>query len=123
MNASNVISPVKNCLFIFLMMLLPGTLFAQETVCIQCHGSLPDRLGEPVKLWRESIHSTNNISCHNCHGGDPADSANAMSPSRGFLGRRKTAKYHLRSPPHRRHGGLPEKCPVSLVVPEIGSAW
>ena len=57
-----------------------------ETVCIQCHGSLPDRLGEPVKLWRGSIHADNGISCNGCHGGDPKDAANAMTPQRGFLG-------------------------------------
>ena len=85
MKGGCVTSLSKNCLFL-LLMLLPCTLFAQETVCIQCHGSLPDRLGEPVKLWRMSIHAANNIACHNCHGGDPADSANAMSPTRGFLG-------------------------------------
>jgi hypothetical protein len=59
---------------------------AQETVCTQCHGPLPGRLGEPVKLWRSSIHAANSISCHNCHGGDPTDMAMAMSPARGFLG-------------------------------------
>jgi len=57
-----------------------------ETVCIQCHGSLPDRLGAPVKLWRTSIHSENGISCNACHGGDPKDAADAMNRSRGFLG-------------------------------------
>jgi hypothetical protein len=85
MIGGRVISRLKSWLFLILI-LLPGTLYAQETVCLQCHGSLPDQLGEPVKLWRESIHAYNNISCHSCHGGDPADSVNAMSPSRGFIG-------------------------------------
>lgn len=57
-----------------------------ETVCIQCHGSLPDRLGAPVKLWRSSIHAENGISCNNCHGGDPKNAAVAMTPQRGFIG-------------------------------------
>ncbi|WP_224985065.1 cytochrome c3 family protein [Geomonas agri] len=57
-----------------------------ETVCIQCHGTLPDRLGAPVNLWRSSIHAENGISCNSCHGGDPKDAANAMTPQRGFLG-------------------------------------
>ena len=57
-----------------------------ETVCIQCHGALPDRLGGPVHIWRKSIHSQNGISCNSCHGGDPKDSPNAMSKERGFLG-------------------------------------
>jgi hypothetical protein len=39
-----------------------------------------------VKLWRGSIHAANGIACNNCHGGDPKDAANAMSPARGFLG-------------------------------------
>jgi len=41
---------------------------------------------EPVKLWQGSVHAENGISCHNCHGGDPRDFANAMSPARGFIG-------------------------------------
>lgn len=57
-----------------------------ESVCLQCHGSQPGRLGEPVGKWRQSIHAANGISCHDCHGGDPTDFAMAMSPERGFLG-------------------------------------
>jgi hypothetical protein len=57
-----------------------------ETVCIQCHSTLPDKLGAPVKLWRTSIHAENGISCNACHGGDPKDAGDAMNRSRGFLG-------------------------------------
>jgi len=57
-----------------------------ETVCIQCHSTLPDQLGAPVKLWRTSIHAENGISCNACHGGDPKDAADAMNRSHGFLG-------------------------------------
>lgn len=58
----------------------------EEIVCVQCHGAQPGRLGEPVKLWRGSIHAENGIACNDCHGGDPKDLVNAMSPARGFLG-------------------------------------
>lgn len=58
----------------------------QESVCLQCHGAQPGRLGAPVGLWRGSVHAGNGVSCHDCHGGDPTDLANAMSPDRGFLG-------------------------------------
>lgn len=57
-----------------------------EIVCVQCHGGQQGRLGEPVKLWRGSIHAANGVACNNCHGGDPKDAVNAMSPARGFLG-------------------------------------
>jgi len=57
-----------------------------EIVCIQCHSKLQGKYGEPVKLWRGSIHDENGIACNSCHGGDPTDAANAMSPARGFLG-------------------------------------
>jgi hypothetical protein len=63
-----------------------GAAQKEETVCIQCHGGLPDALGAPVGAWRTSIHAGNGISCHDCHGGDPTDFAMAMSPERGFLG-------------------------------------
>lgn len=71
-----------------LILLIPSLSWSAEgaTVCIQCHGSQSGRLMEPVKLWQGSIHAENGISCHNCHGGDPVDAANAMNPSRGFLG-------------------------------------
>ncbi len=59
---------------------------AEETVCLQCHGGQPGPLGEPVPLWRESVHQGNGISCHDCHGGDPTDFTMAMSPERGFIG-------------------------------------
>ena len=68
-----------------------GTALAEENVCIQCHSALPGKFGEPVKLWQGSIHSENGIACHACHGGDPKDAANAMSPARGFLGVPKEA--------------------------------
>jgi hypothetical protein len=57
-----------------------------ETVCIKCHGGQSGRLGAPVKEWAGSVHQRNGISCHDCHGGDPGDFANAMSPERGFIG-------------------------------------
>jgi hypothetical protein len=58
----------------------------EETVCLQCHGGQAGPLGEPVLLWRESVHQKNGVSCHHCHGGDPTDFAMAMSPERGFVG-------------------------------------
>jgi hypothetical protein len=62
-----------------------------EIVCIDCHGKLPGKYGEPVKLWQGSIHAENGIACNSCHGGDPKDAANAMKPERGFLGAPKEA--------------------------------
>jgi hypothetical protein len=63
-----------------------GTVNAEEIVCITCHGALTGKYGEPVKLWKESIHAENGITCQGCHGGDPKDAANAMKKERGFLG-------------------------------------
>jgi hypothetical protein len=77
-------------LLLVMLMTGPGAasnvLAQEEIVCIHCHSSMPGRLGEPVKLWRDSIHAANGIACNDCHGGDPKDVANAMSPARGFLG-------------------------------------
>jgi Zn ribbon nucleic-acid-binding protein len=57
-----------------------------ETVCIQCHAGLPGELGAPVSAWQGSVHERNGVACHDCHGGDPTDFANAMDPARGFIG-------------------------------------
>lgn len=65
---------------------LVGTAQAEDIVCIQCHIDLPEEYSLPVKLWQKSIHAENNITCDACHGGDPKDADNAMSPDRGFVG-------------------------------------
>jgi hypothetical protein len=67
----------------------PFAAFAQEAaepVCLECHSKLPEKYSRPVALWRGSIHAENGVFCNGCHGGDPKDAANAMSPARGFLG-------------------------------------
>ena len=79
---------------IVMLMLFPISCFAAEQpdiVCIQCHSKLPQKYSDPVKLWQGSIHAENGIACNSCHGGDPKDAANAMSPARGFLGAPKEA--------------------------------
>jgi hypothetical protein len=63
-----------------------GTAHAEDIVCTTCHGALPGKYGEPVKLWQGSIHAENGIACNTCHGGDPKDAPNAMKKERGFLG-------------------------------------
>jgi len=63
-----------------------GTVQAEDIVCITCHNAMPGKYGEPVKLWKGSIHAENDIACNACHGGDPKDAANAMKKERGFLG-------------------------------------
>jgi hypothetical protein len=55
-------------------------------VCIQCHAVQPAQFSQPVRLWQTSIHAEHGIGCNACHGGDPMDSAQAMSPARGFRG-------------------------------------
>jgi len=64
----------------------------ESDVCIECHSSemMKPAFLAVVDEWKTSWHFQNNISCHDCHGGDPKDSAIAMSPQRGFLG---TPKY------------------------------
>lgn len=72
-----------------LLLLFAVAVFAAESVqivCITCHAKLPVKYSEPVRLWYGSIHAENGIACSHCHGGDPKDSVNAMSPARGFLG-------------------------------------
>lgn len=84
----------RDCLYVLFILasstlVFPSTVLAQvpaEPVCIECHSKLPEKYSQPIKLWQGSIHAENGIYCNGCHGGDPKDAANAMSPSRGFLG-------------------------------------
>ncbi len=66
----------------------------QRDVCIECHSSdimKPEWQNIPRK-WETSVHFQNGISCYNCHGGDPNDAENAMSPQKGFVGTPKYAR-------------------------------
>ena len=56
--------------------------------CVQCHAELeegPDSRTEQVRL---SVHGEAQLSCADCHGGDPEaeDMEEAMSPDRGYVG-------------------------------------
>lgn len=82
-----------------------------DNVCIRCHGSLSDRLGAPVELWKQSIHAENGIACNNCHGGDPRDEVNAMDPARGFLGK----------PKHRDIPAFCGRCHVGVMKDYVSS--
>ncbi len=61
---------------------------AEASVCIECHASeaMKAELRKIPEEWKNSWHYENNVSCHDCHGGDPKDAAMAMSPQRGFAG-------------------------------------
>jgi len=60
----------------------------EESVCIGCHTSdiIRPEFREIVQEWKESWHYQNDVSCEDCHGGDPEDAEMAMSPERGFIG-------------------------------------
>lgn len=57
----------------------------RQSVCVECHEQLTGTGSLSVKPWQKSIHAEYGISCHDCHGGDPRDFANAMDKERGFL--------------------------------------
>lgn len=71
----------------------------EENRCISCHSSdkMQQKYKDIVDAWQASWHARYNISCENCHGGDPKDAALSMSPRRGFAG----------SPSYK---GVPEFC-------------
>ncbi len=67
----------------------PADARQEGTVCLECHDSdmmKAEFRGIPAE-WRKSWHYQNNVSCNDCHGGDPKDAAMAMSPERGFVGK------------------------------------
>jgi len=60
----------------------------EENLCISCHSSdtMKPEFRAITEAWQASWHAQNNISCANCHGGDPKDASLSMSPHRGFVG-------------------------------------
>jgi hypothetical protein len=57
--------------------------------CLQCHAELGGPAAEPVARMAEDIHGQKGLSCHDCHGGNPAqghdgDIEAAHDPARGW---------------------------------------
>ena len=66
----------------------------ESDACIECHSSdimKPEFQNIPSE-WKKSWHYQNDVSCHNCHGGDPKDATTSMSPHRFFAGTPKSAQ-------------------------------
>lgn len=72
----------------------PDARFAANN-CVQCHQSLPGRLGEIVLLeWKNSVHFANNVACDGCHGGNSAARAEQFATPDEF----KNAAHLARDP-------------------------
>jgi predicted CXXCH cytochrome family protein len=81
-------------LLISAIFFLSGKTSAQKNnSCLDCHSKLEGNLGEPAKLFENDIHKSRNLSCNDCHGGDPTkeDKQAAKSPFSGYLGKPKPA--------------------------------
>ncbi|MGA1874107.1 MAG: hypothetical protein ACMUIA_00705 [bacterium] len=44
----------------------------KKITCITCHNHLGKDKAEWVKQWQESVHGKSDVSCPDCHGGNPA---------------------------------------------------
>jgi len=80
----------------------------EENACIDCHASerMKPVFREIVDEWRKSWHAQNDITCHDCHGGDPKDPSLAMShQQRGFIG----------VPPYAKIPDLCGRCHVGIL--------
>lgn len=102
---------LRQVLVIALFALVPALVRA-ENVCVTCHGGLAARYSAPVPLWQGSIHAQNGIFCNDCHGGNPADAALAMSPAQGFIG----------VPAESEIPGVCGKCHVGILAEYARSA-
>jgi len=57
--------------------------------CLDCHLTLEDEKHvEITTRWQRSIHAERDVSCADCHGGDPSATTvdEAMSPEAGYIG-------------------------------------
>jgi len=94
---------------------IPGIAAAQESACVACHQSFEAEDG-PSFAEARSVHGQNGISCHDCHGGDPAlddmDEVRRAKNWRGVPGHLEIPEFCARchSDPaymHEHNPGLP----------------
>jgi nitrate/TMAO reductase-like tetraheme cytochrome c subunit len=66
-----------------------GSEIKEESACLECHTSdvMDPELQQIPRDWKASWHYKNDVSCHDCHGGDSEDATMAMSHQRGFIGK------------------------------------
>ncbi len=80
----------KNILFLFIILslfLLPLSLSAQASSCIECHKELEDELYEPVEVFELDIHNQMGLGCQDCHGGNPNQEDIDLAKDETFKGR------------------------------------
>jgi hypothetical protein len=60
-----------------------------ENSCLECHSGLDGKYSNIANQWEGSVHATYNVTCADCHGGDPGASEKvaAKSPEAGYFGR------------------------------------
>lgn len=56
--------------------------------CVDCHSTLEEKQANVVTQVERSIHAERNISCADCHGGDPTATTKeeAKAPNTGYIG-------------------------------------
>ncbi len=56
--------------------------------CLDCHATLGGEQAEITERWQRSIHGERDVTCADCHGGDPSasDVDESMSPEAGYIG-------------------------------------
>jgi predicted CXXCH cytochrome family protein len=75
-----------------LALIFSGSVLGQKKdSCIECHAQMEGMLAQPVQLMKDDIHRSRNLSCADCHGGDPTqdDPMRSMDPRRGFIAKPK----------------------------------
>ena len=76
--------PYALMVFFLLFKLVP--LAASDNTCLDCHAALDTPLRVTAEEFATNIHSQRGLTCASCHGGDPTNADNAMSPRAGFRG-------------------------------------
>jgi len=65
---------------------------AAANACLDCHSAMDAPLQVTAAQFAADIHAQKGLTCASCHGGDPSDATNAMSPAKGFRGHLDRAK-------------------------------
>ncbi|MBX3414028.1 MAG: cytochrome c3 family protein [Pirellulales bacterium] len=59
--------------------------------CVKCHLNAGRELTVPLVHFAHSVHDLNQMSCHDCHGGNTVDDAKAHEEDFGFIGTKLSA--------------------------------
>lgn len=105
------------------LLFFPPAVFGQKNSCVECHLQLEDELKAPVAAFKGDVHGQFNLSCADCHGGNPAQDDVERAKDKTFKGAPKRAQVPQFCGRCHADGALMRKYNPALRIDQLDQFW